>query len=88
MEPTSELPPDVIAALEAGRKIEAIRLLCAHRGLGLKQAKELIDQKPAMRQSGIPSLKPLQPENGVGQVIKVAIILGIVFVAVRILMDQ
>ena len=88
MEPTSELPPDVIAALKAGRKIEAIRLLREHRGVGLKQAKQLIDRSPAMHESPSASLPPLKPDNGINQVIKVAIILGILFVAGRILMDQ
>ena len=43
-----ELPPDVIAAVEANHKIEAIKLLREHSnenkgGLGLKEAKAIID---------------------------------------------
>lgn len=35
--------PDVIEALNAGRTIEAIKLLRASRGIDLKQAKDLVD---------------------------------------------
>lgn len=38
-----ELEPEVLTALNNGRKIEAIKLLRAKRGLGLKEAKELVD---------------------------------------------
>jgi hypothetical protein len=37
------LPDDVLEALEAGQRIEAIRRLRAARGIGLKQAKTLVD---------------------------------------------
>lgn len=37
------LPPDVMAALQRGNKIEAIKLLRKHTGLGLKEAKDQID---------------------------------------------
>jgi len=37
------LPADVESALRRGNKIEAIRLLRGHTGLGLKEAKDTID---------------------------------------------
>ncbi|NQD91531.1 50S ribosomal protein L7/L12 [Pseudomonas sp. CrR25] len=39
----NEMPSDVVAALERGRKIEAIKLLRERRGLGLKEAKEAVE---------------------------------------------
>jgi hypothetical protein len=39
----TELEPDVIAELNNGRKIEAIKKLRASRNLGLKEAKEVVD---------------------------------------------
>ncbi len=39
----SELPDDVLGALGNGQTIEAIKLLRAATGLGLKEAKDLID---------------------------------------------
>lgn len=38
------LPPDVIAALEKGQTIEAIKLLRQTNGLGLKEAKDLAEE--------------------------------------------
>ncbi len=38
-----EIPPDVLAALAAGNKIEAVKLIREHTGLGLAQAKRLAD---------------------------------------------
>lgn len=37
------LPADVLAALERGKTIDAIKLLRAATGLGLKEAKDLVD---------------------------------------------
>lgn len=37
------LPPDVIVAIDASNKIEAIRRLRAHTGLGLAEAKEAVE---------------------------------------------
>ena len=41
--PPPPLPADVVAALDAGKPIEAIKRLRAARGLDLKQAKEAVD---------------------------------------------
>lgn len=43
MASNTELEPDVIAELNNGRKIEAIKKLRASRNIGLKEAKELVD---------------------------------------------
>jgi len=37
------LPPPVLDALRKGKKIEAIKLLRLERNLGLKEAKDLVD---------------------------------------------
>lgn len=37
------LPPDVRSAVQAGRKIDAIRLLREATGLGLKEAKDAVE---------------------------------------------
>lgn len=41
--PSAAFPPEVIAALHRRRKIEAIKLLRQHAGIGLKDAKDAID---------------------------------------------
>jgi ribosomal protein L7/L12 len=38
------LPPEVLAALRQGKKVEAIRLMRAKTGLGLKAAKDAVEQ--------------------------------------------
>lgn len=55
------LEPEVLAALEAGRKIDAIKELRAQRGIGLKEAKEIIDRHEGVRSlntAGIIEVKP------------------------------
>lgn len=51
-----ELPEDVLAAIHAGRKIDAIKLLREHRGIGLKEAKQVIEiyiaQNPELARAG------------------------------------
>lgn len=46
----NELPPGVLRAIEQGKKIEAIKLLREATGLGLANAKVLVDK--AARQHG------------------------------------
>jgi ribosomal protein L7/L12 len=41
--PAGPLPPSVVEALTRGNKIEAIKLLRRHTGLGLKEAKEAVE---------------------------------------------
>lgn len=41
------LPGEVVAALEAGQKIEAIKLLRERTGIGLKEAKDAVEAHPA-----------------------------------------
>ncbi len=40
---SNTLPPDAIAALNRGNKIEAIKIVRVARHIGLKQSKELVD---------------------------------------------
>ncbi|WP_445938485.1 ribosomal protein L7/L12 [Pseudomonas sp.] len=47
-----DLPVEVVAALECGRKIEAIKLLRELRGIGLKEAKDAVDDYGPARQAG------------------------------------
>jgi ribosomal protein L7/L12 len=58
------LPPDVRAAMDASNKIEAIRLLRVHTGLGLQEAKEAVEAGylPSMppAQTALPSQLPAE----------------------------
>lgn len=57
----SPWPPAIAEALRHGHKIEAIRLLREHTGLGLKEAKEAIE---AHAQTMLPTVDGLSPRNG------------------------
>ncbi|HEX5841846.1 MAG TPA: ribosomal protein L7/L12 [Pseudomonas sp.] len=46
------LPHEVVAALERGQKIEAIKLLRELKGMGLKEAKDAVDGYKPGRQPG------------------------------------
>ncbi len=50
-----ELERDVIDALGKGRKIDAIKLLREHRGLGLKQAKGIVDNYIVENPGSVPA---------------------------------
>ena len=64
-----ELPQPVREALEAGRLIEAIKLLRAETGLGLKDAKDIVEGargEAKINGTGMPpapSFEPLAPEK-------------------------
>jgi hypothetical protein len=58
----SDLPPQVVRAIEQGRKIEAIQLLREAKGIGLANAKVLVDK--AARQHGPRSPVPAFEEHG------------------------
>lgn len=51
-------PPAVVTALAHGQKIEAIRLLREHSGLGLKEAKDAIEASPLSMVAGSGGLSP------------------------------
>lgn len=70
MNETPNLPAEVVNAILAGRKIEAIKLLREARGLGLKDAKHAVDAY--IREN--PSAQQPRSSGG-GLVIIVAIVL-------------
>ena len=41
---SNPLPPDVLAALQVGNKLEAVKLLCEATGLGLKESKDAVEE--------------------------------------------
>ena len=63
-----ELPEDVLAALKANRKIEAIKLLREHHNVDLKEAKQIVDAAMASQPS--PAVRrPRQTEFGFGRLV-------------------
>lgn len=69
----TQLPADVVEAIRANRKIDAIKLLREHQDLGLKEAKHAVDAYIR----GNPHLIPQQNSGG-GVSRSVIIVLGVV----------
>lgn len=75
----AEIPPDVLIAIAEGRKIEAIRLLRERTGLGLREARRLVDALERAR--GAPSPGDLPQFSEVGGARGVVVILLALFLA-------
>lgn len=58
------LSMDVIEAIENGQKIEAIKRLRESTGIGLKEAKDMIDAYEDNRPAGSPALRRGDRGNG------------------------
>ncbi len=58
------LPSEVIEAIEHGNKIEAIKLLRESTGLGLKEAKDIIDAYEDSRPAGSQAMRRGDTTNG------------------------
>ena len=74
-----ELPGDAIAALEQGNKIEAIKVVRVAKGLGLKEAKDLVEEYLRTNTGLEQRFKAKQSEsNRSGKFIFFLIVLGII----------
>jgi hypothetical protein len=60
----NDLPSDVVDAIKSGQKIEAIKLLRLATGLGLANAKVLVDA--GARLHGVQSRHPAMVDSGSG----------------------
>jgi hypothetical protein len=65
-----QLPGDVIAAIERGHKIEAIKLLREATGLGLANAKVLVDRASATHGPKKPIPSFADEPSGLGNLVK------------------
>lgn len=79
----SELPDDVLAAIRANRKIDAIKLLREHRGLGLKEAKHIVDAYVSKQPSLLVN-NPPQAESGIGRLVLVCLVIAIAYAGYRV----
>ncbi len=80
----NDLPPEVIRAIEDGRKIEAIKLLRESTGLGLAHAKVLVDKaarRRGARGTAMPGFVP--EETNVAGLLKALLLVVIVFAIYR-----
>ena len=74
----SELPDNVVAELKANRKVSAIKLLRAQRGIGLKESKQIIE---AYMEQHLSNPRPKMPESetGIGRILILAIGVGVIY---------
>ena len=74
---------DVIAAVDGGRKIEAIKILREESGLGLRDAKHAIEALQRERRGNPAIPAGMSEEGGAGGLIKavvaIVIVLGVYF---------
>ena len=68
---------DVIAAVDNGRKIEAIKLLREETGLGLADAKHAIDALARERRNDSAIGANMTEEGGAGGMIKMIVVIAI-----------
>lgn len=73
-----ELPDDVIAELEANRKITAIKLLRTHLGIDLKEARELVDAYVEQNPSGSSHHMP-ETDSGMGRIVILVIGVSVIY---------
>ena len=73
-----ELPADVIAEIQAGRKITAIKLLRAHQGIDLKEAKGLVDAYIDKHRSS-PRSGAQQAESSFGRIVLLILGVGLIY---------
>ena len=84
MSPETDLPDEVLAAIHASHKIEAIKLLRERRGLGLRDAKDAVDayirDHPELHARSVVS-----GDSGLGRLLLLAAAIVVLYVAYRYL---
>ena len=68
----------VLQAVDAGRKIDAIKLLREETGLGLKEAKQEIDQLTIIRR---PRSETMPEQGGAGAIVTILLVAAGLFAA-------
>jgi ribosomal protein L7/L12 len=77
-----ELPVDVIAEIQANRKVAAIKLLRSHQSIGLKEAKEIVDAYIDAHPSNIRS-SAQKSEGSFGRVLILALGVSVIYAIYR-----
>jgi hypothetical protein len=80
-----ELPTEAMLAIRSGRKIEAIKIVREQTGLGLAEAKRVVDQAARAAEPQMPRLAHGKEDSGVLRLIAVMVILGAVVAAILLL---
>ncbi len=73
-----EISDQVIEAIDAGHKIEAIKILREEAGLGLKEAKDVVDSLARAKRGESGGNSGMVEEGGAGGMIKMIIVIAVV----------
>jgi ribosomal protein L7/L12 len=73
-----ELPVDVIAEIQANRKVTAIKLLRSHQDIGLKEAKKIVDAYMDAHPSNNSS-SAQESEGSFGRIVILALGVGVIY---------
>ena len=76
-----ELSAEIVQAIESGRKIDAIKLLRAERGIDLKAAKTIIDQEVAAYRQANPQYKERSSSGGLSTIVAFVVLAAILYFA-------
>ncbi len=81
-----ELPAEVVAEIEANRKVTAVKMLREQQGIGLKEAKQIVDAYSAQQAAGNPggtSHKVPETDTGIGRIVILIIGVSIIYAIYR-----
>jgi len=79
----NDIPADVLEAIAAGRKVVAIKLLREATGLGLANAKVVVDRAAARHEQTNPRPPGFSEENNNARLLGMMVLLVVAFVAYR-----
>jgi len=85
METELDLPEDLIAAIKNNRKIEAIKILRERNGIGLREAKQLVEHYSGEIASPPSHTQHIKTESSIGGLVKAIIITAVAVAAYEIL---
>jgi ribosomal protein L7/L12 len=74
-----EFEPEVLTALNAGRKVDAIKKLRSLRGIGLKEAKELIDSYAETHKPEGRAIKAAKSDFSVARLLFVGLVIYLAY---------
>jgi hypothetical protein len=80
-----QLPPEALLAIQAGRKIEAIKIVREQTGMGLADSKVLVERVWRQSRPGMPRLAPGREDSGLLRLVAVLVIAGAVIAAIFLL---
>lgn len=82
--PRESLPTEAQLAIQAGRRIEAVKIVREQRGLGLKEAMELVDAA-ARTETGSLSKVNAREDSGLLRLLAVLVVIGGIAAALLLL---